>query len=274
VSQRKPVRETSRRRLIADRAARWIVSAGGIAIIVSILGILAFILVEVWPLAMGAHVRFARQVQLPGPAAGALVSDEHRTHVAVLAADGHVRVVRVRDGRLILDTDLGVGELSAMALPPGSRALAGATRDGRVVLAPVSFDVSFDGQTQVVTPSMAEPVILELDPRRRPLEVFAAQLGEDGSATAAAQLSDGILAVVRRSTQENMMTGETTAALERYEAQVPQRLTALVMDADQKSLHGGSAKGEIFSWTLADGQPGAIKAASAGPSAVTVTTSG
>ena len=42
---------TSRRRLLTDRVARWVVSAGGIAIIASVLGILAFIVLEVLPLA-------------------------------------------------------------------------------------------------------------------------------------------------------------------------------------------------------------------------------
>lgn len=260
--------ETPRRRLLADRAARWIVSAGGLAIIVSILGILAFILVEIWPLLSGASVRTARQVPLPGPAVGAMISDEHRTHVAALAADGHVRVVRAADGRLVLDQDLGTGELTAMALPPGSLALSGATRDGRVVLAPVSFSVTFEGQTQVVTPTVAPPVLLDLDPGHA-LGAFAAQVNEEGGATAAAQIAGGTLVVVRRSTEENMMTGEATESVQRFEAPAPARLTTLVMDADQRNLYGGTAKGEILWWSLVEGQPGGLRLASAGPSAIT-----
>ncbi|MES1245383.1 MAG: ABC transporter permease subunit [Acidobacteriota bacterium] len=261
--------ETPRRRLFADRAARWIVSAGGLAIIVSILGILAFILIEVWPLLSAARVRTARQVPLPGPAAGAMISDEHRTHVAALAADGHIRVVRAADGKLVLDQDLGAGELTAMALPPGGQALAGATRDGRVVLAPVSFVVTFEGQTQVVTPAVAAPFLLDLDPEHRPLGAFAAQVNAEGGATAAAQIAGGTLAVVRRSTQENMMTGETAESVERFEAPAPARLTTLVMDADQRNLYGGTAKGEILWWSLAEGQPSRLRLVSAGPSPIT-----
>jgi phosphate transport system permease protein len=262
--------KTARRRLIADRAARWVVSAGGLAIIVSILGILVFILAEVWPLMTKARVRAVREIPLPGPPAGALVSDEHRTHVAALAADGHVRVVRLRDGQLVADVDLGTGALTGMKLPAGRPVLTGATRDGRVVLAPVSFDVTFEGQSQVVTPAVKDPIVLELDPQRRPLGAFAAQVDEEGGATAAAQLADGIIAVVRRSSQENMMTGEVTESVQRFEAQAPGRLTALVIDDGQTSLYGGTARGEILWWPLAEGQPGQVRAASAGPSAITV----
>src|SRR5947199_10486714 len=77
-------RETPRRRLVADRAARWVVSAGGIAIIASILGILIFILIEVAPMTFPAKVAPVRRVAVPGagPGAGrigALLADEHRT---------------------------------------------------------------------------------------------------------------------------------------------------------------------------------------------------
>ena len=56
---------TSRKRLIADRAARWVVSAGGIGVIASILGILIFILVEVAPLLFSARVEAGRKVIVP-----------------------------------------------------------------------------------------------------------------------------------------------------------------------------------------------------------------
>lgn len=261
--------QTPRKRLIADRAARWVVSVGGLAIIVSILGILVFILAEVWPLMAKARVRPVREIPLPGPAAGALISDEHRTHVATLAADGHVRVVRLRDGRIAADVDLGTGPLTGMKVPAGRPVLAGATRDGRVVLAQVAFEVTFEGQSQVVTPAVRNPIVLELDPQRRPLGAFAGQVDEEGGATAAAQLAGGSLAVVRRSSQENMMTGEVTESVERFQAQAPGRLTALVIDDGQTALYGGTARGQILWWPLAEGPPGQVRTASAGPSAIT-----
>src|SRR3954453_15618043 len=92
--------ETSRRRLVADRTARWLVSAGGIGIIASILGILIFILVEVLPMVFPAKVTPVRQIAIPGAGRiGALLADEHRTHVATLDEHGIARVVRLDDGK-------------------------------------------------------------------------------------------------------------------------------------------------------------------------------
>jgi hypothetical protein len=156
-----------------------------------------------------------------------------------------------------------------MKVPAGRIVLTGATRDGRVVLVPVSFEVTFEGQTQVVTPAIQDPILLELDAQRRPLGAFAAQADEEGSTTAAAQLADGTIAVVRRSSHENTMTGEMTESVQRFEAQAPGRLTTLVIDDGQTSLYGGTARGDILWWPLAEGQPGQVRAASAGPSAIT-----
>ncbi len=105
--------ETPRRRLVRDRLARWVVTAGGVAIIVSILGILVFILVEVWPLTRPAAVERAGSIRLPGGVPLALLADEHRSHVAALGSDGMVRVVRTADGRVVLAQPLLVTRRSA-----------------------------------------------------------------------------------------------------------------------------------------------------------------
>ena len=102
-----PVRAvTSRKRLIADRAARWVVSAGGIGVIASILGILIFILVEVAPLLFSARVEAGRKVTVPEVGKiEAVLSDEYRSHVATLDEHGVVRVVRMQDGKVVYKSD-------------------------------------------------------------------------------------------------------------------------------------------------------------------------
>lgn len=102
--------QTPKRRLIADRAARWVVSAGGIAIICSILGILIFIVLEVLPLTYSATVGPSRRVRIAGAGAiRAVVADEHRSHVAALDDRGQVRIVRLDDGKVVYTADLLAG---------------------------------------------------------------------------------------------------------------------------------------------------------------------
>lgn len=111
----------TRRRLVRNRIARLVVTVGGLAIVASILAILVFILVEVWPLTRPARVAWQAETSL-APAAFeggasepdvlALVADEHRTKVATLGADGTLRAYQTDDGSLVLEQPL--------APPPGN----------------------------------------------------------------------------------------------------------------------------------------------------------
>ncbi|HZX97233.1 MAG TPA: hypothetical protein VFE90_22140, partial [Myxococcales bacterium] len=260
-----PRAHTSKRRLIADRAARWIVSAGGIAIIASILGILVFIVVEVFPLVLPARVDAARKVAVPGAGVvEAVLSDDYRTHVATLDEHGVVRVERLSDGKVVYTTNLPVPSLTAAAVPPQSKAFAAATADGRVLVKSMGFTVTFQGSERVVTPDETPPVALDLDPEKRPLAAFAAQIDADGNVVAAGALADGKLAVARRSVEKNEITGEAKALLSRAEVEAPGKITALVIDAPQKNLYAGTAGGDLLWWTLENGQPGSLHTANAG----------
>jgi phosphate transport system permease protein len=274
---------TPRRRLVLDRVARWVVSAGGLAIIVAILGILIFILAEVWPLLSVPGVKLARCLDVPGAKLGAVVSDEHRAQAAALAEDGRVLVVRAGDGKILstLDTLAAPSApastprptLSAMAVQPDSRLLTAATSDGRVLLVPVTFSTSFSDQGSRDTAAAVGPaVLLPVDPQGKPVLHFAAQLDDDGNATAVAEIAGGTLAVVRRSTEANAITGEKTASVTRHEARLPGPVTVLLLDKAQRNLYAGTADGELLWWPLQDGEPGAISTASAGTSPVTALT--
>ncbi|HEX3552801.1 MAG TPA: ABC transporter permease subunit [Thermoanaerobaculia bacterium] len=258
-------RDTPRRRLVADRAARWVVSAGGIAIIASILGILIFILIEVAPMTFPAKVKAVRRVAVPGAGRiGALLADEHRTHVASLDAGGVVRVVRLDDGREVYSSPPLAPVLAGMTVPAQSRAFAAATGDGRVLIKKMEFSVTFQGSDRVVTPDVTPPIFLELDPQHRPLSAFAAQIDDEGAATAAAVLADGKLAVVRRALEKNEMTGESSESLSRAEIAVPGQVTAMVLDPQQRNLYAGTAGGDLLWWPLEGAQPGELKVATAG----------
>jgi phosphate transport system permease protein len=248
------------------------------AIIASILGILAFILLEVWPLLRGAEVTAARETALQRGPVQALLGDEHRTHIVGLGADGTVRAIRLADGavvaeRLVAPPPLSNGDLGRPALvhianPPGSELLAASTADGRVVLVPIGWNVRFEGDTRVVQPLLHDPTVLQLDEAARPIETFAARTTEGGTALVVAQLDDGSLAVVRREVSENPFTGEVTETVDRATADVPFRLTTLLLDAELRSLYGATNHGELLWWRLEDGKLGPPQLASAGPSGI------
>jgi phosphate transport system permease protein len=263
---RRAIGRTSRFRLAVDRAARGVVTAGGLGIIASILGILVFILIEVVPLLSGATVTPVEAIALPAGDAEAVLVDEHRTHVAALGLDGVLRVYRKADGAVELQRPLlrsGADDppVPLRAIVPATHApvLAGSTSDGRVVAVRVGWNVGFDAGSNArrVTPEIGEPVVFNVDAGSRPVGAFATVLGESGSASVIAQTASGDLAFVRLEVQENAITGERTASESRTTASTSGRvLLHIVVSHDLRDVYAGSTAGELLHWKVVDGAPG------------------
>lgn len=262
---------TSRRRLLADRAARWVVTAGGLAIIASILGILFFILWETWPLTRDAEVARTGALEQGEPPLAAIVVDEYRTHVAGLAGDGTARALSLADGREVAAVRAAPeGERleDPRATPDGS--LTAKLPGGRVVSLPVSFRTRFEGSERRIEPAFGEPAVLDLGASS--LGAYALRLDGDGAGAAAAQIRSGDeyggLVFVRRSVRENLLSGEVTETVERFEAPVSYRLTRLVLDGAGRNLYGGTPGGEVLWWRVGPEGPADLQVVSAGEAAV------
>jgi phosphate transport system permease protein len=256
---------TSRRRLATDRFARWAVVAGGLAIIAGILGILVFILLEVWPLFTAPRVEAASVFDVDGftlrssPAErakeGAVVADEYRSHAAVLSVDGTLRVVRLSDGTTVVDREIASDGFTVVRSIPGTQLLAGATTDGRVVAVPIDWRVTYTEARREIEPVVEPPVPFELDPLGgAAVLAFAVRLDADGRAMAAGQLEDGTLVLVERRVRENALSGEISETVTRTTVEAPASLRLLVIDDARETLYGASATGSLFWWPIgADG---------------------
>jgi phosphate transport system permease protein len=281
------VPRTSPLRLWIDRASRWIVTVGGLGIVASILGILFFILAEVMPILRAASVEPGRPTPLAGDAAEIAV-DEYVTLAATLAGDGTLRVVRLADGAVELERSLlgalPAPESAAEPAPaepprvvgtfatPGDDVVSIATSDGRIVTQPIRFQVEFDAaQKRRVSADLLAPVVLELDPERRPLGAFSVQAGS-ARAAAAAQRADGSIGIVRRAVETNDFTGETSESVDQLELPAAPRLASLLLDREARNLYGGTVDGRLFWWHLDLGAEAPPDVVSAGTSAVTALT--
>ncbi len=268
-------RGTSPVRLLADRLGTWGVVGGGVAVIVSILGILLFILVAAWPLLRGARVEAAVVERVPSLPGGAIVADEYRSLVAHLGTDGRLRAVQLADGRVVLDrpvvastTEAPAPRLTGVQVAPGSAAFVAGTEDGRVLVEPVRFTAEFTEGVRRTAVEILGGAALEVDPARRPVTVFAGAAAADGQAIAAAPTSEG-LAIVRLRVTENAFSSERAETLDRSVAPLPEPVTALVVDGDGRNVYGGTASGRLLWWRLGEDAPAAPQVVPAGGSAVT-----
>ena len=249
------MRRTSSRRLFADKAARWVVTAGGLAIIASILGILFFIVHEVAPLGRGARVSTERLHELPGGAPLAVLTDEYRELIAALDADGKVRVARIASGELVAELAVVSGPVTpaSVSVPPGSTAFVVATQDGRVIVQRVSFSASFANGRRVVSATLPPAAEIVVDAAGRPVTRAAAQVSADGeNVVVAAATDDDALVLIRETATENAMTGEVVRSSSRGKAVLPAGVTSLVLDVAQQNVYAGLLDGRI-GWFRIDG---------------------
>ena len=245
--------------------------------IVGVAGIFAFLLYEILPVLRPARVTLAESATLAGAAPQALLLDAYRTHDAALGADGVLRVVRLADGATIREQALAASFV-AVAADPEHSILAGVGADGVVETAPVTFAVSFDGQTRVVEPELGDVARIEVLPTAEPNatpRAIASPLAlriEAAATTAAVALEDSGIALALRHVESNAFTGESTETLERRILATPARVTALAIDARQRDLFAGTADGQLLRFDLRGGDtpPELFRAGDTGISALTL----
>lgn len=241
-----------------DRLARWVVVAGGLAIIASVLGIFLFLLAQVFPLLRGARVTPGGSTPIAAARPLAVLSDEAATHLATLGDDGVVRVHRRGDGALVEEQPLFPPAADGRAPPVtcggslfGDPGFVAATADGRVAWRAIRFDVDHRAEGPVVTPRLAPIVELVVDPQGHPVTACAAS-ARGSSSGVVAQLADGSLFLIERVVEENLFTGEQTAATAQRALACPAPLTRLVVDARRENLFGATTDGRLLWWNLQD----------------------
>jgi len=264
------------RRRLADRAAGWIIRGGGLAIIVCILGILVFILHEVWPLLRAPRVVAARSFAARISPPAAVLTNEYRTHVAVIEADGTLVAYRIADGAQVLSEqvyppspDPGRPTLDLMRGYPALKMLAASTWDGKIVTAGVDWKADYEGETRTVTPSLAEPVLYDLEAGGSRVSAFAIHAGSDGDVVVAAALADRTLVLEQREVTQNFLTGESEATLSASRAVSPRMISSLEIADEGRQLYAGTPHGELVSWPIVNGAPGDPEIVSAGAKAIT-----
>ncbi|MEX2208405.1 MAG: ABC transporter permease subunit [Myxococcota bacterium] len=244
---------TSWGRLVLDRLASALVRAGGFAVVLSLVGILVFLLIEVAPLFRGAGVSEPRVLTRTGGEPALLLADASLARVASVARDGSVSVLDAANGALQATLPFPLaGEVVAVGDAPGEPTFAALLRDGRVIVVPIEWRVAYgEANARSVSAELGAPVELELETGGASVVAFSARARATGSA-AAAVLSDGTLVVVRRDVRVNDFTGERDEQISRWQVPSPEGVTRLLLDSDQRQLYGADARGGLYWWELAE----------------------
>ena len=244
------------RRLLLDGVARWVVRAGGMTTIVSILAILAFIAVEVEPLFRAPTATVKATIDPVSPHLPvAAATDESREVLELIGDDGVARFVALGDKTLLQEIPIPglTGKRLAAVARAGRDHLLLATEDGQLVGVRIPFDVIRQEGRRTVRPRLKEtgtwPLVTD---GSAPRLVAASVPRDDGLAVVWARAT-GAPEVYALNAVRNIF-----GAVSRSEARHPlpldgdPRTTALLLDAHGTTALVGTADGRLALWDLRD----------------------
>ena len=240
---------TSRPRLWLDRAAGWVVRAGGIGVGLSLVAILAFLVIETAPLLRAARVAAGTALALPSGQPLALAAEERLSQIAGASADGHVRVYDASTGAVQLDVAPAPDAPLSVTGVSGESTFALLEPDGRVVVQPIAWTVAY-GAKRTVTPAAPAPLELALELPGSDVRALAVR-STPKLTTVVALAGDGLV-IARKSVNENAFSGEREEKSARQTAPAPAGLALLALDPDQRTLYGADGSGRLFAWELGD----------------------
>ena len=222
-STSKIIGRSMQRRLLTDSLFKYLMTFGGISVIIAISLIFFYLASVAYPLFKPANIGDWQVYAAPGaPGERTLhLSSEEQREIGVRFTDnGSVYFFGFLDGKPRGETKIklpqGVSITAFATGDPHQYVVAYGLSDGRVIVAKQDFAVNFDEQgKRVITPQIVYPLgeePLVIDTSKSPLRKLAIQSTED-EITLVALTAGGRLQVAGITINKNMMTGE--AELER-----------------------------------------------------------
>ena len=236
-----------------DRAARALITLGGISIIISVLFIFLFIAGETLPLFRSATAEKTATLSLgaaassgEGPSALAIGVDEYQKYVYQILPDAKVAFYRADTGAPHLE--VGIAGLDGARLTAASRSLQGdffaaGTDDGRVALLQVRFRPLFEGQVlHDLEIEVRDRGLFTIDAAGRPIRDASYRESPEGEKAVAALVGDSDIVIVRFET-------DGSSALETLPWRRDERVTHIRLGRNAE-LVAATATGRLHHWDL------------------------
>ena len=234
-----------------DRAAVFVITFGGIAVVAAVLGILLFVASEAIPLFRGARVTATGETTIPtaiGAADAAtrlraLGIDEYRKYLYTVEPDGRVAFFRIESGERA--ADFPVPDLQAATVTASSRTVTGhyvaaGLSDGRASLLQVQYEPQYEGERlKDLTISLRPVATVVVDAGGRPIQQIS-YVEQDGQRFVAGLVGDREIAYT---------WVDGGGAEQRTLLQTPQRITQVRVGRNGALLAGTDA-GIVYHWEI------------------------
>ncbi len=249
-------------------------SAGGIAIILSIVTILVFISLEAIPLWDKVESRVSGSFKLnknqaiftsplinqesevlyPTPDIIAIGVEEFREIAYLISSNGFVHFISLKDGNNIYKVQLKNlldKRITSVSGSIGNDKFTIGTDDGFILPLKIIFNVTFDKkQKRNLSPKVIEGGLIFID--YSPIELAEYKEGEEGTKSSVAYNRKGNLILI---TQEEAGSFFDDSDVQEYRADLTSdlkgnKVTSLVLDDSLTNIYAGTDKGEIFNWDI------------------------
>lgn len=242
------------RRLFVDSLFKYVMTIGGISVIVAISLIFFYLASVAYPLVKPVDISDWQSYSVPGGAGERTVylsSEEQREIGARFTGSGAVHFFNLRDGTSRGEAKINLPKgafITSFAAGDAHEYIAAyGLSDGRVVVAKQIYDVTFDaGNKRVIRPRIEYPLGEEpvlLDEARAPIQKLAIQ-SKDDATTLVALARDGRLLLAGLTATRNFING--AVAIERSAGKldgVDGEIQNLIIEVKQRDLyiaHGGN----------------------------------
>lgn len=253
-----------RRKKIYDKAAGFIITFGGIAIILSIAAILFVIVAETLPLWSAPKTEFGNAVALSEVLDGqdarpiAFGVEEYQEIAYVVTERGSLYFVSLTDNAVLQHYEIRQlqGQRPTAVYQSGfDHSLAVATANGTVVPVYVSFVISYDDQSRrIITPRAGEEDAIIVDPQGRAIQQLVYRVGEDDEGIRIAALLGPRSLLFYSQIEQESFLGQTETQENRLElsSELSADVAAIALDSFLTNLLVSTTDGQLLHWQVQD----------------------
>ncbi len=231
-----------------NRVARWVITGGGLTLILAVLAIMVFIAREGLPLfGRGRATATTPLAARPQALAGGL---DDRRELAFEVTPHEIVFCRNPSGETIERMPLTIGTdapLSSAEYDPGKQLLVVGTTDGRAALATLEFEETWVGEERRSTPRLAWHATAVLDTTGATILRVAGDRDADGNVALAAVFEGGALRYAFLDAEGATLGSQALESS--HEAGTP---TVALVSLHAGLLAVGAHDGTLYLWDLRD----------------------
>jgi phosphate transport system permease protein len=248
-------------RHIKDVVMRYLMTAGGIGVIIAIVLIAIYLVWVVVPLFLPAQLAKVASYSVPvSPDERTLYyAMEEQSEVGMRVSDsGSIVFFKTESGEILLDenllADLDVTTTSFYTGDPTERLIAFGLDNGGVLLSQHNYSVSYPNDIRQITPSILrlfDGEVIQVDNQSRPIVKLAVQSNEDQT-TIIAYTNGPQLLLVSLTRESSFLSDEVSIVRIEQTIPVETGVEHLILDIDQQELYFSDAQGFLYYYDISD----------------------